>query len=231
MAKCHTLMCINPKPSVTLWCGFPLYYRSQNFFETASVQVSYTVYEWVAIMEKNDCDKKLIIEIFLIDTLALYSKIKTLDILVVRSLILAPTSILTSNDVSGLMANIWKIPILLKSGRTSLAAYGIIKKTHFHPNHTNQNTYLYERILNIENQSNLTGFVRHAQNYFNKKWNLNQISPQMMIWVFTWNHGQSVLIEFHIHHFINVKIFQVDITVYRFPLTWTATEAELQKAV
>ena len=25
MAKCHTLMCINPKLSVTLWCGAPLY--------------------------------------------------------------------------------------------------------------------------------------------------------------------------------------------------------------
>ena len=185
MAKCHTLMCINPKPSVTLWCGFPLYYRSQNFFETASVQVSYTVYEWVAIMEKNDCDKKLIIEIFLIDTLALYSKIKTLDILVVRSLILAPTSILTSNDVSGLMANIWKIPILLKSGRTSLAAYGIIREKFFHPNHINQNTYLYERFSNFGNQNYLMGYVtkpmlealelRATQNHLTKKWNLDKI--------------------------------------------------------
>ena len=38
MAKYHTLMCINPRPSVTLWCGALLYSHHKNLTRTINFE-------------------------------------------------------------------------------------------------------------------------------------------------------------------------------------------------
>ena len=61
--------------------------------------------------------------------------------------ILVQTLISTLSEENGLMVHFLKIKTLLKNGNEGLATYGIIERINFHDNHTNQNMYLYERIL------------------------------------------------------------------------------------